>query len=52
MPRKTQINVGFYPQDLSLMRHLAERENCSVAELVRREVQRLIKRERKEANGQ
>lgn len=45
--RKEQVSIAFKPDQLKQLRKIAGREEVSVAHLIRRETDRMLKRESK-----
>ena len=45
--RKEQVSISFPPDDLRRLRKIADREDVSIAHLIRRETNRLLKKESK-----
>ena len=43
--RKEQVSIAFRPDQIKRLRQIAKRDDVSVAHLMRREAERLIKRE-------
>ena len=45
--RKEQVSIAFNPDVLKRLRKIADREDVSIAHLIRRETNRLLKKESK-----